>query len=235
MSSVIRLNDPEDKSAKSRAFRKQFADNLNAALDRKGAIPSGYGRVIGVAELFGVSQNTAANWLKGEGVPELARLPEIAGILGTTVEQLVMGDQHVGTHVIDERYVMVDMHGDDSPEGHAWYTLPETLRAIGLPNDIKMLQIDNDDMAPYVGRGDVVIYDPRVKRVQTNGIYVLRIGERYMVRRVQRGVRGNVRLICDNPAFGDEALDESEFGEGGDGSGSVSVAGAVLGRVLLGG
>ena len=65
MSSVIRLNDPEDKSAKSRAFRKQFADNLNAALDRKGAIPSGYGRVIGVAELFGVSQNTAANWLKG--------------------------------------------------------------------------------------------------------------------------------------------------------------------------
>ena len=56
-----------------------------------------------------------------------------------------------------------------------------------------------------------------------------------LVRRVQRGVRGNVRLICDNPAFGDEALDESEFGEGGDGSGSVSVAGAVLGRVLLGG
>ena len=34
MSSVIRLNDPEDKSAKARAFRKQFADNLNAALDR---------------------------------------------------------------------------------------------------------------------------------------------------------------------------------------------------------
>ena len=54
MSSVIRLNDPEDKSAKSRAFRKQFADNLNAALDRKGAIPSGYGRVIGRASALGV-------------------------------------------------------------------------------------------------------------------------------------------------------------------------------------
>ena len=189
MSSVIRLNDPEDKSAKSRAFRKQFADNLNAALDRKGAIPSGYGRVIGVAELFGVSQNTAANWLKGEGVPELARLPEIAGILGTTVEQLVMGDQHVGTHVIDERYVMVDMHGDDSPEAHAWYTLPEALRSMGLPTSIKMLAVGDDDMAPFLHRGDLAIYDPRVRRIQSNGVFVLCVNDRFLVRRVQRRER----------------------------------------------
>ena len=233
MSSVIRLNDPEDKSAKSRAFRKQFADNLNAALDRKGAIPSGYGRVIGVAELFGVSQNTAANWLKGEGVPELARLPEIAGILGTTVEQLVMGDQHVGTHVIDERYVMVDMHGDDSPEAHAWYTLPEALRSMGLPTAIKMRAAGDDDMAPFLHRGDLAIYDPRVRRIQSNGVFVLCVNDRFLVRRVQRGLKGNVRLICDNPAFDDEILDESEFAD--ENQDGIAVIGVVVGRILLGG
>ena len=233
MSSVIRLNDPEDKSAKSRAFRKQFADNLNAALDRKGAIPSGYGRVIGVAELFGVSQNTAANWLKGEGVPELARLPEIAGILGTTVEQLVMGDQHAGTHVIDERYVMVDMHGDDSPEAHAWYTLPEALRSMGLPTSIKMLAVGDDDMAPFLHRGDLAIYDPRVRRIQSNGVFVLCVNDRFLVRRVQRGLKGNVRLICDNPAFDDEILDESEFAD--ESQDGIAVIGVVVGRILLGG
>ncbi len=233
MSSVIRLNDPEDKSAKSRAFRKQFADNLNAALDRKGAIPSGYGRVIGVAELLGVSQNTAANWLKGEGVPELARLPEIAGILGTTVEQLVMGDQHVGTHVIDERYVMVDMHGDDSPEAHAWYTLPEALRSMGLPTSIKMLAVGDDDMAPFLHRGDLAIYDPRVRRIQSNGVFVLCVNDRFLVRRVQRGLKGNVRLICDNPAFDDEILDESEFAD--ENQDGIAVIGVVVGRILLGG
>ena len=233
MSSVIRLNDPEDKSAKSRAFRKQFADNLNAALDRKGAIPSGYGRVIGVAELFGVSQNTAANWLKGEGVPELARLPEIAGILGTTVEQLVMGDQHAGTHVIDERYVMVDMHGDDSPEAHAWYTLPEVLRSMGLPTSIKMLAVGDDDMAPFLHRGDLAIYDPRVRRIQSNGVFVLCVNDRFLVRRVQRGLKGNVRLICDNPAFDDEILDESEFAD--ESQEGIAVIGVVVGRILLGG
>ena len=233
MSSVIRLNDPEDKSAKSRAFRKQFADNLNAALDRKGAIPSGYGRVIGVAELFGVSQNTAANWLKGEGVPELARLPEIAGILGTTVEQLVMGDQHAGTHVIDERYVMVDMHGDDSPEAHDWYTLPEALRSMGLPTSIKMLAVGDDDMAPFLHRGDLAIYDPRVRRIQSNGVFVLCVNDRFLVRRVQRGLKGNVRLICDNPAFDDEILDESEFAD--ESQEGIAVIGVVVGRILLGG
>lgn len=235
MSTVARLEEPDEKSSKQKSFRKRFADNLSAALDRRGAIPSGYGRVVGVAELFGVSQNTAANWLKGDGVPELSRLPEIADILGTTVEQLVVGDRGTGTQAIDERYVMIDMHGDDSAEGHAWYTLPETLRTIGLPNDIKMLQIDNDDMASYASRGDIVIYDPRVKRIQTNGVFVLQIGDRYVVRRVQKGVKGNVRLICDNPAFGDEVLDESEFLADDTERCSIRVAGAVLGRVLLGG
>ena len=73
---VIKLDDPEEKSSKQKSFRKRFAENLNAALNRRGAIPSGYGRVIGVAELFGVSQNTAANWLKGDGV-DIAQFPKV--------------------------------------------------------------------------------------------------------------------------------------------------------------
>jgi len=234
MTTVIRFGESEERSIKQKAFRKQFADNLNAALDRRSAIPSGYGRVIGVAELFGVSQNTAANWLKGDGVPELSRLPEIAEILGTTVEQLVVGEHGKGTHVIDERYVMIDMHEEDSDDGFSWYTLPETLRSVGLPNDIKMLQVTNDDMAPFVSRGDVVIYDPRVTRIQTNGVFVLLIDDRYIVRRAQRGVKQNIRLICDNPLFDDEILDESEFSQNEHDEAQISVVGHVLGRLKIG-
>lgn len=234
MDVVVNLTEPEERTAKQKAFRKQFAENFQAALDRRGVIPSGYGRAVGVAELFGVSQNTAANWLKGDGVPELFRLPEIAERLGTTVEQLVNGDQNMGTQAIDERYVMIDMHGDDSLDGHSWYTLPETLRSVGLPNDIKMLQVTNDDMAPYVSHGDVVVYDPRVERIQSSGVFVLQVGERFLVRRVQRGVKQNVRLICDNPSFEDETLDESEFSEGGQADDRIVVIGYVIGRILLG-
>jgi len=42
-------------------------------------------------------------------------------------------------------------------------------------------------MALFVSRGDVVICDPRVKRIQADGIYALGIEKRLMVRRMQRG------------------------------------------------
>ena len=234
MNTVVRFGDAEVRSSKQKTFRKQFAENLNAALDRRGAIPSGYGRVVGVAELFGVSQNTAANWLKGDGVPELSRLPEIADILGTTVEQLVVGDRGKDTHVIDENYVMVDMHEEGSLGGYSWYTLPETLRSMGLPKDLRMLQVSSDDMAPYVNSGDAVMYDPRVRRIQTNGVFVFQIGDRFVVRRVQRGIKGDVRLTCDNPLFEDEVLDEAELDESALPGGRISVAGQVVGRLSVG-
>ena len=234
MNTVVRFGDAEVRSSKQKTFRKQFAENLNAALDRRGAIPSGYGRVVGVAELFGVCQNTAANWLKGDGVPELSRLPEIADILGTTVEQLVVGDRGKDTHVIDENYVMVDMHEEGSLGGYSWYTLPETLRSMGLPKDLRMLQVSSDDMAPYVNSGDAVMYDPRVRRIQTNGVFVFQIGDRFVVRRVQRGIKGDVRLKCDNPLFEDEVLDEAELDESALPGGRISVAGQVVGRLSVG-
>jgi len=235
MNTVVRFGDSEERSSKQKTFRKQFAENLNAALDRRGAIPSGYGRVVGVAELFGVSQNTAANWLKGDGVPELSRLPEIADILGTTVEQLVVGDRGKDPHVIDENYVMVDMHEEGSLGGYSWHTLPETLRSMGLPKDLRMLQVSSDDMAPYVNGGDAVMYDPRVRRIQANGVLVFQIGDRFVVRRVQRGIKGDIRLKCDNPLFEDEVLDESELDESVLAGGRISVAGQVVGRLSVGG
>jgi phage repressor protein C with HTH and peptisase S24 domain len=108
------------------------------------------------------------------------------------------------------------------------------LRSLGLPNDIKMLQVKNDDMAPFVSNGEVVIYDPRVKRIQSNGVFVLRIGEQFIVRRVQRGIKQNIRLICDNALFDDEVFEESDFSEAAFGDEKIVVAGQVVGRMLIG-
>lgn len=229
MSTVIHLDGQDDKSLRQRAFRKQFAENLNAALDRRGAIPSGYGRVTAVAELFGVSQNTAANWLRGEGVPELARLPEIAETLNTTVEQLVVGAQSTGAHVIDEHYTVIDIHGNDEGEAHSLYMLPEALREIGLPRGVTAMRVSADDMDPYLRPGDVVFYDPRVNRIHTNGVFVLRIHDAPVVRRVQRGTVDGLRLICDNERFGSETLTEAAFEASG-----IEVVGHVAGRLLIG-
>ncbi len=229
MNTVIPLDNQDDKALRQKAFRKQFAENLNAALDRRGAIPVGYGRVTAVAELFGVSQNTAANWLRGDGVPELARLPEIAETLNTTVEALVVGAPGSGAHVIDERYTVIDIHGGDEDEAHTLYMLPEALREIGMPRGVTAMRVAADDMDPYLRPGDVVFYDPRVNRILANGVYVLRIHGALVVRRIQRGTLDGMRLICDNTRFGSETLSETALE-----SGAIEVVGHVVGRLLVG-
>lgn len=229
MNTVIHLGESDDKGQRFKAFRKQFADNFNTALDRRGAIPAGYGRVTAVAELFGVSQNTAANWLRGDGVPELARLPEIAETLNTTVEQLVMGSPGTGAHVIDERYTVMEVHTGDEDESHALYMLPEALRELGLPRGVVAMRMSSDDMDPYLRPGDVVFYDPRVSKILSNGVYVLRIHGALAVRRIQRSTRDGVHLICDNERFGSETLSETEFSASG-----IEVVGQVVSRMLVG-
>jgi len=53
---------------------------------------------------------------------------------------------------------------------------------------------------------------------------------------VQRGVKQNIRLICDNPSIDDEVFDASEFSDGlRDDKDLIVVAGLVCGRMLVGG
>jgi hypothetical protein len=234
MNTIVHLNSGDERLQRQQEFRRQFAANFNAALDRRGSIPPGYGRVTAVAQLFDVSQNTATAWVRGDGVPELFRLPEIAKTLNTTVEQLVMGDAGSGAHIVDEQYAVIDLHPDNTADGHAIYTLPETLREIGLPRDVKMMRVQSEDMEPYLRTGDIVVYDPRVTRIQTNGVYVLHVNDKFVVRRAQSGLKKEVRLICDNAKFSEEVLAPEDFADTPDSSGRVAVVGQVLARVLLG-
>ncbi|MDQ5880800.1 MAG: hypothetical protein QG616_630, partial [Pseudomonadota bacterium] len=86
-----------------------------------------------------------------------------------------------------------------------------------------------DDMDPYLRPGDVVFYDPRVNRIHTNGVFVLRIHDAPVVRRVQRSTVDGLRLICDNERFGSETLSEAAFESSG-----IEVVGHVVGRLLVG-
>jgi phage repressor protein C with HTH and peptisase S24 domain len=97
-----------------------------------------------------------------------------------------------------------------------------------------MMRVQSEDMEPYLRSGDIVVYDPRVTRIQTNGVYVLQVNDKFVVRRAQSGLKKEVRLICDNAKFSEEVLAPEDFAETPDESGRVAVVGQVLARVLLG-
>ena len=60
------------------------------------------------------------------------------------------------------------------------------------------------------------------------------VGDRFVVRRVQRGIKGDIRLKCDNPLFEDEVLVETELEEQLQQTVRISVAGQVVGRLSIG-
>jgi len=71
--------------------RVHFPLRLNQALDAAGFAPEGAGRQQTLAKRLGVSQQATGKWLRGETLPELARVIEIAVFTGHNVEWLLTG------------------------------------------------------------------------------------------------------------------------------------------------
>lgn len=58
--------------------------------------------------------------------------------------------------------------------------------------------VDNNDMTPFVSKGDLVIYEPmRLGHRMANSIYVVEYRGKKMVARVQFLIAGGMRLIFD--------------------------------------
>lgn len=69
--------------------RIEFPTRLHEALTAAGFPAEGSGRQQALAKLLKVSQQAAGKWLRGESLPELARVIEIALATGYTVEWLL--------------------------------------------------------------------------------------------------------------------------------------------------
>jgi len=67
-----------------------FADRLQQACDAAD-IPNGRRRRAAVATRFGVSTESARQWLNGQSYPEMPRLLEIAEELECSLDWLIMG------------------------------------------------------------------------------------------------------------------------------------------------
>lgn len=69
------------------------------------------------------------------------------------------------------------------------------------PEDLNLIRVSGDSMEPTLRAGDVVLIDHRARRPDREGIYILRLGEMLLVKRLQALPGGLVRVVSDNPAF----------------------------------
>ena len=81
---------------------------------------------------------------------------------------------------------------------HDW--IANTLNAI--PNDLYLINVQGESMTPTLHPGDVILVDHRSQNtVQSDGIYVLRLGDTLLVKRVQRLPGQKLRISSDNPIY----------------------------------
>lgn len=78
---------------------------------------------------------------------------------------------------------------------------PRWLRSMGLdPKALSAIAVAGDSMAPTLQDGDEILVD-RTVRALSEGIHVLRHEGNLLVKRIERGPGGAVRLISDNKVY----------------------------------
>lgn len=73
-------------------------------------------------------------------------------------------------------------------------------------NDVAVVQVNSDAMAPTLKGGDMVLIDMAVNGLQENAVYVLRFGSNTMIRRIQPRLDGTADIICDNANYKVESI-----------------------------
>lgn len=234
-------NDPERMKA--------FAGRLNVMLGELGLPPRGRARVI--KERVGVSGTTAANWLRGETYPSFEELGRMGRQLGVDPSRLFddsaeLAKSGAKTTLIaakqPARLARLIRDNQIAPltqlktENGEWdhTALPNSiwtqLLGRGLAGFV-LLHMRGDAMVGRIPDGTPLLVDTSDTRIaDDNGVYALLLGDRVMVRRVQRRLQGDFLIACDNPSIATETMDRlGSYRE--DAARETDVL--VLGRVAL--
>lgn len=82
---------------------------------------------------------------------------------------------------------------------------PKWLRRLGIdPANLSLIAVDGDSMDPTLGDGDDIMVDHGASsRPLRDGIYVLRMDDVLLVKRVAMGPSGKLSIRSDNPQYPD--------------------------------
>ena len=105
----------------------------------------------------------------------------------------------------------------------ALYFSQSFIRDLGArPSDLLLVNVAGDSMAPTLQPGATIMLDTSAKHAGP-GIYVLRIGDQELCKRLEPMPRGKIRVVSDNPSYATYEIDLATAPEGDF---------AILGRVV---
>lgn len=209
-------------------INKIFSGRLAILLDERGFPTKRPERLEALALMFDVSEQAARKWLEGKSVPACWRLISIAIRLDCSIDWLLGHEPKTTPALSEKQPEIADLHT-------SLFASTEWAQNLTPPLGCDLLPVTGISMEPTLRRGDTMVVDLTVGRIEDNEIYVIERGGDYIVRRLQISMNGlEVIVKCDNPKHEREVLrvdnDRIRF----VGSGGERIEGGlnILGRVF---
>ncbi len=79
--------------------------------------------------------------------------------------------------------------------------MPEDILGRKTSDGLGMITVAGDSMEPMLKAGDKVIFDANLRALDSGGVFVIAMGERLAVKRIQAMHDGKVMIKSDNPAY----------------------------------
>jgi len=152
--------------------------------------------------------------------------PEGVGMKAAALSQMMTGEPRqpypktpeqpaTGAPAFSDEYALIPVYDVKAAAGHGatvqtedvvdtlvfkreW--IHQTLHA--NPNDLYLIAVQGESMTPTLHPGDMILVDRRTEStIGADGVYVLRMGDSLLVKRVQRLPGRTLRISSDNPAY----------------------------------
>jgi len=207
-------------------------DNDQAFVERLKILVSQEGGVSALAKKSGISISGIQRYLAG-GEPTRKFLLALAKAADVRLDWLLAGEGGMfATPMKTVTLALVDARCIDDPyvQGPSWCNNdmsfinlpPELFKQAGVdPNDLYALAVDGDSMEGALANGDYALFDAKSKAFDADGIYVVRLNNRLVARRLQADFDGALRIVCTNKAYSDVVVPKDRLGE-------LEIAGRVV-------
>jgi len=176
-----------------------------------------------LARRTGIPRRTLETYLTGLAEPKASRLAAIAMAAGVSLDWLVAGVEDKGratnfSENEDKGWIDVPLYDVKVSAGHGALLAQEriitalkfryySLARKGLRMDeLCAVQVTGDSMLPTLSEGDTLLVDCRLQEPVGDDIFVIRLGEVLLAKRLQRLADGGLRIISDNPLYPPEAI-----------------------------
>lgn len=186
-----------------------------------------------LAEKTGLAQNYISQIKTGtRGAPSIKAVQQIAEAFGLSLlEFLSCKDDLTPELVLVERIKARPKAGSGGLETDAEHTETYAFhkkfieRKRGRADTLKIFEVAGDSMEPTLSEGDLILANQLDKDVRTGRIYLLRIGEELMVKRLENRPGGVLLIRSDNREYEDISVTLSEIDKDG---GEIEIFGRMV-------